>query len=84
MSDLDRSIAIRYDRELPAPFVVASGRRELAKRIREIAEQAGVTIVEQPELAEALINIRPGDFIPEEFYAIIAELLVFVRSVRAS
>jgi flagellar biosynthesis protein FlhB len=81
---LERSVALKYDRELPAPFIVASGKGELARRIRQIAEEAGVSIVERPELAEALIELGPGDFIPEEFYAIIAELLVFVRGIRTS
>jgi flagellar biosynthesis protein len=81
---LERSVAIKYDPDFPAPFILASGRGDLARRIREIAEEAGVTIVEQPELADVLIDLKAGDFIPEEFYAIIAELLVFVRGVRAS
>ena len=81
---MERSVALKYDRELPAPFIIASGKGDLARRIRLIAEEAGVSIVANPDLAEALVELRPGDFIPEEFYAIIAQLLVFVRSVRAS
>jgi flagellar biosynthesis protein len=77
----DRSVAIRYEQELPAPFIVASGRGDLARRIREIARQSGVAVVERPELAEALIDLDVGTFIPEELYRVIAELLVFVRDV---
>ena len=35
-----------------------------------------------PELADSLIQLEIGSLIPEEFYRIIAELLVYVRSVR--
>ena len=75
-------MAIGYDRELPAPIVLARGRGELAAAIRRIAASVGIAVIEEPDLAQGLIEIDPGSFIPEEFYRIVAELLVFVGRVE--
>ncbi|HUX22722.1 MAG TPA: EscU/YscU/HrcU family type III secretion system export apparatus switch protein, partial [Spirochaetia bacterium] len=42
---MDKAVAVKYARGLPAPFVVAKGRHELAQRLIEIAESSGVEIV---------------------------------------
>jgi type III secretion system FlhB-like substrate exporter len=39
--------------------------------------------VDQPDLADALVELPLGSLIPEEFYRIVAEILVFVRRVSA-
>ena len=79
---MEKAVAIRYDRTLPAPMVVARGRGELARRIREIAAEHGIALVREPEVAEALVTLDVGAFIPEELYEIIAQLLVFVGRVE--
>ena len=76
------AVALGYDRELPAPIVLAKGRGELADAIRRIASSSGIAVVEEPDLAQGLIEIDPGSFIPEEYYRIVAELLVFVGRVE--
>jgi len=77
-----KSVAIRYEKGLPAPFILAKGRNELADRIVELAEQNGVPIVERSELAEALYMVDAGAFLPDEFFQTVAELLVFVQNVQ--
>jgi flagellar biosynthesis protein len=77
-----KTVAVKYDEMLPAPFIVASGRGELALAIERIARDWGVEIIKQPELAESLIDLEPGAFIPEAFYKIIAEILIFVRDLK--
>ena len=79
---MEKAVAIKYDSELPAPFVLAKGRGELAGIIESIARENGVNIARIPDLADALIDLEIGSFIPEEFYAIVAELLIFVRNLR--
>ncbi len=79
---MEKAVAIKYDSQLPAPFVVAKGKGELAAIIESIARENGVNIARIPDLADALIDLEIGSFIPEEFYGIIAELLIFVRSLR--
>jgi type III secretion system FlhB-like substrate exporter len=77
-----KAIAVRYDESLPAPFIAAKGKGELAAAIKKIAETHDIQIVQSPELAENLIQLDVGSFIPEAYYAIIAEILVFVRNLQ--
>lgn len=73
-----KSVALRYQEDLPAPFVVAKGRENLAVKLVELAEEYGVPIVSAEALAESLFYLEVGDFIPEPFYRAVAELLAFV------
>jgi len=74
-------VAIQYTEDLPAPIILATGKGLLAQRIKEIALEQGIQIVDQPELADALVELPLGSLIPEEFYRIVAEILVFVQRV---
>lgn len=81
------AVAIRYDpKEAEAPVVLAMGRRKIAERIIEIADEAGVPTVENKPLARALLgSARVGDTIPPELYMAVAEILAFIirqRQVR--
>ncbi|WP_455381210.1 EscU/YscU/HrcU family type III secretion system export apparatus switch protein [Salinispira pacifica] len=78
---MKKSVALKYERGLPAPFILAKGRNELAEKIARIAEEHGVPVVDRPELAEALYMVEPGAFLPDEFFQTVAELLVFVQNV---
>lgn len=74
------SIAIQYDAEtMHAPKVVAKGADHLAMRIRQIARQHGIPIVERKPLARALYKQVPvGGEVPPDFYKAVAEILAFV------
>lgn len=74
------AIALKYDPETTsAPKVLAKGRGFVARRIREIALEAGVPIVERKWLAQAMYKIvEVGQEIPPQFYKAIAEILAFV------
>ena len=74
------AIAIRYDPEIaPAPQVVAKGVDFIAFKIREIAENNGVPIVENKPLARTLYKIVPLEgLIPAELYVVVAEMLAYV------
>lgn len=75
------SVALRYDIDRArAPVVLATGANELAHRIREIATEAGVPLVEAKPLARALWRAcDPGDEIPASTYEAVAHVLAFVR-----
>jgi type III secretion system FlhB-like substrate exporter len=79
---MEKAVAIHYSELLPAPIVLAKGRGELARSIRRIAEKHGIHLAVAPELADSLIELEVGSLIPEEFYRVIAELLVYVRNLR--
>jgi len=74
------AVAIRYDLDtMSAPVVVAKGKNWLALRIRQIAVQHQIPIMENPPLARALYGaIDVGRPIPPEFYRAMAELLAYI------
>lgn len=78
------AIAIKYDADLaPAPVVLAIGMNKVAERIKEIAREAGVPMVENRPLARALLKTaRVGTMIPYELYMAVAEVLAFVLRTR--
>lgn len=78
------AVAIQYDPETsPAPVVVAKGLDYLALRIRGIAEEHGVPIVENPPLAQALYKSADvGQEIPLELYRAVAEILAYIYRLR--
>jgi flagellar biosynthesis protein FlhB len=75
------AIAMRYDPARdPAPIVVAKGRDLIALKIREIAEQNGVPVFQNVELARAMYkNVMPEQMIPPEFFKAVAELISVLR-----
>jgi flagellar biosynthetic protein FlhB len=78
------AIAIKYDPAVaPAPYIVALGERKIAQRIKELAFQHGVPVIENKPLARALIKTaRVGSMIPVDFYLAVAEVLAFVLRQR--
>lgn len=78
------SVALRYDADtMAAPIVVAKGVDELALRIRHLARQHGVPLVERPPLARALYkSIEVGRPVPPEFYQAVAEVLAYVYGLE--
>ena len=79
---MNKAVAITYNDTLPAPFISAKGRGNLADRMLQIAREHGVEVITASELSEALFEIEAGTFIPEEMYEIIAALLAYVFKVR--
>jgi flagellar biosynthetic protein FlhB len=74
------AVALKYNMEEDnAPKVVAKGLDELALRIRALAEENKVHIVEDPPLAQALYRaVDVGEEIPEELYQAVAQVLAYV------
>ena len=78
------AVAIQYDpEEMAAPIVVAKGAGEVAKRIRKLALENDVPIVEKKPLAQALYrDVDIGKPIPSEKYAAVAEVLAYVYQLK--
>jgi flagellar biosynthetic protein FlhB len=74
------AVALKYDADtMNAPRVVAKGGDYMAKRIREIAIEHGIPILERPPLARSLYRLcEVGQEIPEQFYSAVAEILAYV------
>lgn len=79
------AVALRYDPEYaPAPVVLAMGERKVAERIKQIAFEHDVPVIENRPLARALLaSAQVGSMIPAELYAAVAEVLAFVFRQRA-
>ncbi len=78
-----QAVALRYDKSSASiPKVVAAGRGELAEQIIAAAREAGIDIVEDPDLMEVLARIPLNDEIPEELFQAIAEILAFVYRIN--
>jgi flagellar biosynthetic protein FlhB len=77
------AVAIKYDREKGgAPRIVAKGMRKNAESIKEIARDAGVPILRNIPLAQALNKLDLEEEIPEELYEAVAEVLNFVYELK--
>jgi flagellar biosynthetic protein FlhB len=79
------AVAVRYDQErMAAPRVVAKGADHLAARIRELALDAGVPLVQAPPLARALhAHVEVDREIPAALYTAVAQVLAYVYRLRA-
>lgn len=78
------AVAIKYDPEqYDAPYVVAKGADYLAARIKEIARENNIEIVENKPLARMLYaNVELGQIVPPELYQAVAEVLAFVYHLQ--
>lgn len=78
------SVALQYQEgKMNAPKVVAKGAGDIALRIREVAKEHRVPILEAPPLARALYrHTEIGQFIPGALYAAVAEVLAWVWQLR--
>lgn len=78
------AVALRYEMEMPAPVVVAKGRNLLAERIKQLARDNGIMLVENRPLAQALYkSVEVGDSIPSKLYQAVAEILALVFRAQA-
>ena len=74
-----KASALRYQPGRDAaPVVVAGGRGAVAEKILELGREAGVPVVEDPDLTEMLGAFPVGKEIPPELYRAVAEVLAFV------
>jgi flagellar biosynthesis protein len=78
-----RATALRYTEGSDAPEVVATGRGEIARKILDAAEEAGVPVRRDPALVEALSKLDVGQAIPPDLYIAVAEALVWAYRLDA-
>jgi flagellar biosynthetic protein FlhB len=78
------AIGLKYQfGAMPAPKIVAKGAGFVAEKIKEVARLHGVALIENKPIARALFYaVKVGDYIPEQFYVIVAELLAEVYRQR--
>ncbi len=79
------AVALKYDsKKMATPKVVAKGSGLVAARIKEIAKEHDVSIVEDKLLARALFKLELNTFIPEELYVAVAKILAYIYKLRGT
>ncbi len=78
------AVALKYDMDsMMAPRLIAKGHDELALRIRQVAGEHDVPIVENPPLAQALYyGVELDDEVPREHYRAVAEVISYVMRLK--
>lgn len=78
------AVAIKYDQKVSsAPMVIAKGQDFLAQRIKEVAKENNIEIIENKPLARTLYStVDIGEAIPPDLYQAVAEVLAFVYSLK--
>ncbi|CAM5186425.1 Flagellar biosynthetic protein FlhB OS=Ureibacillus acetophenoni OX=614649 GN=flhB PE=3 SV=1 [Ureibacillus acetophenoni] len=78
------AIALKYDESnMEAPKIVAKGTDFVAQKIKLIAKENNVVMVENRPLARAMYDkVEIGDFVPEEFFKAVAEVLAYVYRIK--
>ncbi|MFC1732805.1 flagellar biosynthesis protein FlhB [candidate division KSB1 bacterium] len=78
------AVALQYKpKDMEAPLVLAKGREKIAHKIKAIAEEHEVPVVEDPPLAWALFkSVNIGDTIPEDLFHAVAEVLAYVYKLK--
>ncbi len=80
-----RAVALRYQRNKDtAPRVTASGQGLIAEAIMQKAREAGITLMEDPDLVNLLGKIPVGDSVPPDLYKAVAEVLAYVYRMNKS
>ena len=79
------AVALKYDSlTMRAPKIVAKGQRLMADRIKQIAREHKVAVIEDKPLARALFSRPVGSEVPAHLYRAVARLLVLVHQARFS
>jgi flagellar biosynthetic protein FlhB len=80
MNPTHYAVALRYEQgETPAPECVAKGVDAVALKIREVAEEHGVPVIEDPPLARALYGaVEIDEIIPQQHYEAVAKIIGFI------
>lgn len=77
------SVAIRYAaEEMDAPMIIAKGSDFIAMKIREIAREHEIPIIENPPVARMLHKLELNAFVPENLFKAVAEILAHVYSLK--
>lgn len=77
------AVALKYSANLPAPQLIAKGGDLIAERIKEIARENNIPIVENKPLARTIFKtMKLGQVIPRELFVAVAEVLSYVYKLR--
>jgi flagellar biosynthetic protein FlhB len=77
------AVAIRYGADLAAPQLIAKGADHMAEKIKDIAREHNIPIIENKPLARTIFKtMKLGQVIPRELFVAVAEVLSYVYKLR--
>jgi flagellar biosynthetic protein FlhB len=77
------AVALKYGKDQPAPQLVAKGADLVAEKIKELAREHNIPIVENKPLARTIYKtMKLGQVIPRELYVAVAEVLSYVFRLK--
>lgn len=77
------AVALKYDDNLPAPQVIAKGADLIAEKIKSIAREHNVPVVENKPLARTIFKtLKIGQVIPKDLFVAVAEVLAYVYKLK--
>ena len=78
-----KAVAMKYQMyEDNAPKVLAKGSGEIAKKILEKAKEYDVSIFQNPELTDLLMNVEVNEEIPSELYQAVVEVFIWLKNTE--
>ena len=78
-----KGVALGYLPEWGAPRVLAAARGYLVESLLKLAEKYNISVYREPDLAEALSALEPGDEIPEDLFKAVAQVLAYCYRINA-
>lgn len=76
-----KAAALKYEENIVAPIVTASGMGHIADKIIEKAEEKDVPIVYNKELTDLLCNVDVGEYIPDDIYEAVAHIIAYITDL---
>lgn len=77
---MQKSVALAWSGMEEAPVIVASGKGAISEKMLEIAKKCGITIVEDPILADILTDTDIGTCVPRETWSAVAAIFAFLEN----
>lgn len=81
INNKNRAVALKYSKEDTAPKVIAKGQGIVAKNILDKAINEDITIYEDKDLVDKLIQLDIDEEIPEELYEAVSEIIFYIYSL---
>lgn len=75
-------VALKYPKNVEAPFILAKGKNHLADLMLKIAEENGISVVNDENLANTLSFVEIGQCIPEETWKAVASVFAMIRKLE--
>ncbi len=78
----DRAVALRYNANVPAPFVVAKAEGRMAESMVRMASECGVPVVSHEACADLLFPLDLGTCVPPGMYEVVAKVFAWIQAAE--